>query len=891
MSFERTPFVASDRGIQEWGPNSSAVSGKLSPACSSVSLVSDTNAFRQEPPRSTATISGRSLPPPSPRYYDYTEEFHVDGLCFQPAAVTSGTPPPFSMSKPIPEDRELSSEWSSLIASQDSYGYSNPSQSTFPTSSGSSTKHHYSGSTIETPEEHGIGSNEDKARVGTMPVTTSSADTEKIAIFSHHDREMAVGGKGQQMKGSTPHYSKSVAVRHHGQRMSEQSLLFHADESGEHSCNVSVAELDDTSFLSNRSSNHTLSNHLPVFPNPPGRQDSCPISYMGSTHHEQRLLEAKSKEKSLLSLDNAALRSVISELETPPPKNSLSTKLPSESFYDKALQPEELLEPVLGTDYHLGRAKYQTLASPCYMLKETNASDLVPEVDILELKEQRGSSDDVTSRRLRDLSITDSAQNVIEPQNASAQEVENMPSSTPSKMDDILIIRNELADKHEGDLALESSCGFSVKSNNSGCMITKLSKVAHQMPQDVLSRPCTPILAPTAISLAKICKLTNGVPHLMKALPPLPNKPFLEVCKDEQPAVLRENEEDLFKRLPLLETPGTSRKVPRYDRGIGVLELNSAPVSLQKSLREEPDINYYPQRLKLNSDSPAAVQSPTSLTTGPWNSNATYPWMDDQLNARLPSTISDGRSNTQDIPKFKLKVTRASMASAGPANLYNVGVDKRYRSGRFVKTDAHQPKDLFAQSPGIGGVIRYVSRHLGTQRSLPQDDQTSLDIPRLRPPPAGIRTGKVQGRAASFDVGSSQTASKLLDPTSPVQSFFSDDSSQVCIEHGLRQKINSLRARLPVSYNTRSPATRSHDDIVWRAHHQQPPLLDNSAWKDQAQPHVSPTVCDAKRVMAGVRRQRFRSKVSEWYKEARGAFKGCAKKKRDSDQVPLQSGA
>lgn len=100
-----SPFVSSHNDISghDWHRRTGPASMNTSPARSTFSLASTVNLCATVQPPSTATTPGKV--PPSPLYYDYTEDFEVEVI--NPLVLDS--PTPFRIDKTIPEDRPKSS--------------------------------------------------------------------------------------------------------------------------------------------------------------------------------------------------------------------------------------------------------------------------------------------------------------------------------------------------------------------------------------------------------------------------------------------------------------------------------------------------------------------------------------------------------------------------------------------------------------------------------------------------------------------------------------------------------------------------------------------------------------------------------------------------------------
>jgi hypothetical protein len=91
---------------QDWGRRNGS-SGNTSPARSTFSLASTVNLYATVSGTSNTTTPGK-LAPPSPLYYDYTEDFEVDG--YNRGQESLGSPPHFGIDKTIPEERCASAE-------------------------------------------------------------------------------------------------------------------------------------------------------------------------------------------------------------------------------------------------------------------------------------------------------------------------------------------------------------------------------------------------------------------------------------------------------------------------------------------------------------------------------------------------------------------------------------------------------------------------------------------------------------------------------------------------------------------------------------------------------------------------------------------------------------
>ncbi|KAH8602570.1 hypothetical protein B0O99DRAFT_498759, partial [Bisporella sp. PMI_857] len=101
-----SPYTRQDEAVStpDWSHRNMPASINSSPARSILSLASTINLYHTASAVSTATTPGK-LHPPSPLYYDYTEDFDVDD--YNPPPVLE-PPPQFRIERTIPEDRPLS---------------------------------------------------------------------------------------------------------------------------------------------------------------------------------------------------------------------------------------------------------------------------------------------------------------------------------------------------------------------------------------------------------------------------------------------------------------------------------------------------------------------------------------------------------------------------------------------------------------------------------------------------------------------------------------------------------------------------------------------------------------------------------------------------------------
>ena len=191
-----------------------------------------------------------------------------------------------------------------------------------------------------------------------------------------------------------------------------------------------------------------------------------------------------------------------------------------------------------------------------------------------------------------------------------------------------------------------------------------------------------------------------------------------------------------------------------------------------KDEEEESLVPRYKLKMRPNRDSSASPADPR-----PWNFDASYPWNNQpsQIDLRLPEPSRLHPQPVAKSPRFKLKITRAS--------LLNEGTVRIRRQAASPKTDtthqAPKPIDLF-RSLTFGRRGKSGLPEMGTASNGSLSKKMQLSI-------------AVDGRASTFG------NANLIPPLSALQftetrSFFSDDSSQKLRKGSLRKRLSYLKA-------------------------------------------------------------------------------------------------
>lgn len=198
--------------------------------------------------------------------------------------------------------------------------------------------------------------------------------------------------------------------------------------------------------------------------------------------------------------------------------------------------------------------------------------------------------------------------------------------------------------------------------------------------------------------------------------------------------------------------------------------------------KKEDDSRRKPSHPILNLKKRADKASIESLPgSRPWNLAASYPWTDEdpKLDVKMPDTNKDSQADDVKLPRFRLKIHRASSSTMGPVKLVKpVPPPLEFCAARKTSLSS----DFFSSStfirkprPSITITQNNSSHHIG-----PSITRSS-----------GNLTSPLRSSIASPCIS--------LVPPSPglnleVRSFFSDDSSQVQPKGSLRKRISQLRA-------------------------------------------------------------------------------------------------
>ena len=200
----------------------------------------------------------------------------------------------------------------------------------------------------------------------------------------------------------------------------------------------------------------------------------------------------------------------------------------------------------------------------------------------------------------------------------------------------------------------------------------------------------------------------------------------------------------------------------------------------------------YRLKVRADRDSPPRPQ--------PWNLDDSYPWTNrsPKLEVTLPQHEEPPEQSSSAIPRFKLKINRASSSTSGTTK-----ISKQRRSLESpLQAKFDVSNDLFRAS-AFGRKPR---------PSITIGQENSSQLPHLQ---TRFKESFEQP-SATFAISPTIT----LVPPSPglnleARSFFSDDSSQTRNKGSIRKRLSQLRAM--ASRNTMSEEGRSFDRGILRS--------------------------------------------------------------------------
>ncbi|ETS88236.1 hypothetical protein PFICI_02064 [Pestalotiopsis fici W106-1] len=370
-----------------------------------------------------------------------------------------------------------------------------------------------------------------------------------------------------------------------------------------------------------------------------------------------------------------------------------------------------------------------------------------------------------------------SATKIIMPKGSSERsESSSTPSKDPTLFNRILsaspsehaiIIESQPRSESAQDMPLES------RSNNRRQRVNLRLELNMDFPsQEDLTTPqltpscsLTPLTAPKPISPVRELRLKNSIPHLMKALPPLPGD---HGYVSPSPSTVLDDEDEYTQIL----TPYVSlddRNAVRKPR---------LSFSLRKPL---PDIQKKLPRIRLKSKGPGSVHMHTNRESRPWNSDSNYPWCNDSPVIELGGTPIGECHHTSLGRRLKLKVPQDSPASTVRRH------PEAHRSEPIEWIPYEQPQDLFSFSNAIGSAFRQAGRKI-SQGST----QTSI-LKKNRNVSSPLVQDRSDQKSAVTSSGNTSTLKRRKERTNLARRPIVDRGLSTEQHRGLRKRVSNLK--------------------------------------------------------------------------------------------------
>lgn len=409
---------------------------------------------------------------------------------------------------------------------------------------------------------------------------------------------------------------------------------------------------------------------------------------------------------------------------------------------------------------------------------------------------------------------------------------------------------------------------------------------AHQY--QVVSTRNGPTLTPQPISPAKLLRVKNSIPQLMKALPPLPGY------------------------APAPESPFGPAVVPMEFEPFEISQLTDARSTLIDASQadEAPkgydafifDRNTHKRRLKLKH---AASFAPGHNHSSRRECIATKSASRPDASARRPATstgASTGAAAATDYStapvkrRLPIKISRPTLTSLVPEDAGTVkrrpGIQK---SSTVSELASREPIDLFSSAAALRAAV--ASSDVSSTQQKPSHNRVHLDTPMVKVTPVA-RIQQVPAdadtRGTSLDAHMDMLRVPSVDSQPgaecEIQSFFSDNSI-VKPRQGLRKRISNLKLKLAESRNHhRSPMSKLPQDNglegQFRRHNSRDDVGDSLA--DKSQPplmykELFASASNSKAQPQATAKRGVRSKLEKFMKGAKHRLQNWGKAKRRVD--------
>ncbi|CZT03012.1 uncharacterized protein RCO7_06061 [Rhynchosporium graminicola] len=861
-----SPLVPRNNGVSshDWARRPGPTSVNTSPARSTFSLASTANLYTSAQPPSTTTTPGKV--PPSPRYYDYTEEFEVQSYN-EPVAMDP--PPLFRIDKTIPEDRPMSSgrplakEHGPEI-NYDAFQYSPPVRST-PLKSHSDKVSPQS--ITETKEE--------SVAMQLTPSDVEAVSPEKECSPSGR-KSVRLSGLGYGAQLLRSHVDEAFGnFPSSALEITNPNEVEHGSVAESKSVNVNIVNgsLDRDKELQSARSSYSVITSIPHFPSPPNDQDILQCKNAVNMVPETELIS--------LSMNSLGFEeSIENPIESAHPCQTKHQVLDT-SHIDilKSLSEVQKKTMTSGSNHRGLAGTGPEYFAPTVALnrKQSALDDSHSERSSM----RRTSMTSPTVPNVFNLEKTDPEQSHTSPMSLlngrKAGDGQNVPQIQPLK-------RYQYHENRRLDL-----------SGRQDLEATTVPNFSHQISRKEMARSESPLIAPKPISPARQLKLKNSVPQLMKALPPLPPDP---PSRPESPTSSPEGGEiELVCSYSLIERDLNSASRPvkaevpmkfispklvtsaKNDKKGKTKIAETVPTGTAAAgvlNRSGDSKTRHPlPRMKLKVKSSIYQRPISPPESRPWNLAENYPWSSPAPSVRLPSSVVPGLPvPISKPPRFKLKITRASNSTQGTVRVNRESAESKPLAGVHL----HNPKDLFTPPTGLDNIFRQVSRHLHSRRTSVASTFSSQNDGNLPPhlPLHSTSTACPPVTSPSFTQIPSLPAN--LPSNSEARSVFSDDSSRGNGNRSLRLRgrLSNLKTKIAAPYANRAGA-QSYDDITWRDRQGTGAPIPAAA-RSIPDLHAGKKIADSlrpmRRLVEKARRQKLKTKVQvqSWLKEAKSAI-------------------
>ncbi|RDW85039.1 hypothetical protein BP6252_02629 [Coleophoma cylindrospora] len=822
-----SPLQRSVTPANDFGRRSDPVSNATSPARSTYSLASTVNLYISTRAPSTATTPGKI--PPSPLYYDYTEEFDNERLKDKRVLEP---PPAFQIVKSIPEDRPLSSSGPTVICKLpgDGYAASNVNASPFSATPTSSANFQHKDLAVKPRTKKDEEVKDTLPRMYGEPASTSvieftaaqdiirtpNASNSTPQLDTEIGRTFALTLSSSDTAGVIPGINSDTT-----------------SESDEYKTDLEKIASSPPISLS-RNPSIRVSSTLKLFPTPPGylnqaqgvqvpREDNGDLDWntgiaaanMGQanlTGSPEETVRVNVVTKTSADSKNAEEKdtpagpaAIICGQKTTNEPSVLSTTLQGTGANQESLRPEVI--PYFSTSFTAPDFHFDNNSGELQISLVTGAKDL-PKFP----------------RQAPKKSASRSGTPMLAPKPISPARQAKLKNSVPQLMKALPPLPSDMQHK------------FVLPPNE---VLKPAGRLPFQIPRKEFAANKSHLVREARLS-----------PHTQGPEDMMPTGDF----------------HDCSKR-PLL---------PIEHQSTEMHHSTFSKINKDKSMTsKDPLLGLTPKMKPVLKSSALRPVSPSD--SRPWNLEESYPWSNHDPALRLPSLVLAENPLNSKPPKFKLKVTRASNSTLGTVRVHRTSTDSKMGNGFQLR----QTKDLFTPAAdGLENIFRKVSRNLTVRRtSLASTTQSTNSEVMLRSSTPDLPPTTIE-RSSNLEVLLPQASTRsLASPFSPteVRSFFSDDSSHQGGGHSLRKRLSNFRARMGAPYYSRAMSQSLDDNAFRQLPTGQPSSfpLSNTALDVQRKPRHH-------RHSAGTRVQarKLKTKVSKWLKGAQLAFRRAKSRAR-----------